>query len=64
MTPSILKKASLDYSKVTPLEVAYIDIYEDTPKLDAEYIILLKLKRSSRIRHTRYKVWIGGHGLI
>ena len=52
MTPS-------EYNKVTPLEVAYLDkaqIHEDTPKLDAEYITLLKLKRLSRIRHTRCKV--------
>ena len=60
MTPS-------EYSKVTPLEVAYLDkaqIYEDTLKLDAEHVVLLKLKRLSRIRHARYKAWVGGHGLI
>ena len=27
-------------------------------------MVLLKLKRLSRIRHTRCKVWVGGHGLI
>ena len=45
-----------NYSKETPLEVAYIDIHEDTPKLNAEYIVLLKSKRLSRIRQSRYKV--------
>ena len=45
----------MDYSKIYPLEIAYIDIYKDNPKLDAEYIILHKLKRLSRIRYSRYK---------
>ena len=60
MTPS-------EHSKVTPLEVAYLDeaqIHEDTPKLDAKYVALLKLKRLSRIRYARYKVQVGGHSLI
>ena len=41
-----------------------MDIHEDAPKLDAEYVVLLKLKRLSRIRHARYKVWVGGYSLI
>ena len=55
ITPLVLKEASLDYSKVIPLEVAYIDTHKDTPKLNAEHIVLLKPKRLSRIRYTRYK---------
>ena len=56
-TPSVLKEASLDYNKVTPLEVAYIDIhkYKDILKLDELYLRLLRLKRLSRIRYSRYK---------
>ena len=50
------KTAGLDYEKATPLEVAQVNIHNDTLKLDAEYIILLRPKRLSRIRHTRYKV--------
>ena len=52
---------------MTPLEVAHLDeaqIHKDTPKLDAEYVTLLKLKRLSRIRHARCKVWVGGRSLI
>ena len=56
-------KPSLDQEKATPLEVAHIDIYEDTPKLDAEYIVLLKLKRLGRVRHSRYKAQIYKYGL-
>ena len=48
MTPS-------EHSKVTPLEVAYVDVHEDAPKLNAEYIVLLKLKRLGRVRHSRCK---------
>ena len=55
VTPSVLKEASLDYSKVTPLEIAHMDVYKDTPKLDGEYIVLLKLKRLDRVRYSRYK---------
>ena len=45
VTPLVLKEASLDYSKVTSLEVAYIDIheYEDILKLDELYLRLLRL---------------------
>ena len=52
MTSSVLKKASLDYNKVTPLEVAYIDVYkrEDILKLDEVHLRLLRSKRLSRIR--------------
>ena len=32
--------------------------------MDAEYVVLLKPKRLSRIRYTRYKVRIGGYNLI
>ena len=53
-----------DYGKETPLEVAYLDVYEDTPKLNAEYIVLLKLKRLGRVRYSRCKAWINGYGLI
>ena len=53
-----------DYGKVTPLEVAHVDIHEDAPKLDAEHIVLLKLKRLSRVRYSRCKAWTNGHGLI
>ena len=56
MTPlEYSREKSLDYSKVTSLEVAHIDIYEDTPKLDSEYSILLKPKRLSKVRYRRYK---------
>ena len=64
MTPSVLKEASLDHGKVTPLEVAHMDVYEDALKLDAEHIVLLKLKRLSRVRHSRCKAWTNRHGLI
>ena len=66
VTPLVLKEASLDYIKVTPLEVAHIDIheYKDILKLDELYLRLLRLKRLSRIRHTRYKVWMEGYDLI
>ena len=58
MTPSVLKETSLDYSKIAPLELAYIDIhkYKDLQKLDKVHLCLLRLKRLSRIRHARYKV--------
>ena len=58
-------KPSLDQEKATPLEAAYIDIHEDAPdKLDEVHLRLLRLKRLGRIRHARYKAWVGGHGLI
>ena len=41
-----------------------MDVHEDTPKLDAEYIVLLKLKRLGRVRYSRYKVQVGGYDLI
>ena len=55
--PSVLKEASLDHSKVTPLEVAHIDVheYKDILKLDEAHLRLLRPKRLGRIRHTRYK---------
>ena len=61
----MLKKASLDYGKVTPLKVAYIDIYKykDILKLDEVYLRLLRLKRLSRIRYSRYKAWINRYDL-
>ena len=51
-------KPSLDQEKATPLEVAYMDIHEhkDILKLDEAHLRLLRPKRLSRIRHTRYKV--------
>ena len=55
MTPSVLKEASLDHGKVTPLEVAHVDVHEDALKLDAEHMALLKPKRLSRVRHSRCK---------
>ena len=68
VTPSeYTNETSIEYNKVTPLEVAHLDevqIHEDTPKLDIEHVVLLKLNRLSRIRHTRYKVWVGGYNLI
>ena len=59
-------KPSLDQEKVTPLEVTHLDeaqIYEDTPKLDAEHMALLRPKRLSRIRHARCKAWAHEHSL-
>ena len=58
------KTAGLDHKKATPLEIAQVNIHEDALKLDAEHITLLRPKRLSRIRHTRYKAWVGGHSLI
>ena len=58
------KNTLSDQGKETPLEVAYMDIYKDTPKLDVEHVVLLKLKRLSRIRYSRYKAWLNGHDLI
>ena len=58
MTPlEYSREESLDYEKTTPLEVAHIDIYEheDILKLDEVYLRLLRLKRLSRVRHSRYK---------
>ena len=49
---------------MTPLEIAHVDIHEDASKLDAEYIVFLKLKRLSRVRYSRYKAWLNGHSLI
>ena len=47
-----------------PLEVAYIDTHKDAPdKLDEVYLRLLRLKRLSRIRHARFKVWVYEYGL-
>ena len=67
MTPSEhANETSIEYGKVTPLEVGHLDeaqIHEDTPKLDAEHVALLKPKRLSRIRHTRYKAQVYEHGL-
>ena len=59
LTPSILKEASLDHGKVTPLEVAYMDVHEheDVPKLDEVHLRLLRPKRLGRIRQSRYKAW-------
>ena len=68
MTPSEhANETSMEHGKVTPLEVAHLDeaqIHEDTPKLDAEYVALLKPKRLGRVRHSRCKAWTNGHGLI
>ena len=56
MTPlEYSRETSSNYEKATPLEVTYIDIYKDTSKLDAEHIVLLKLKRLSRVRYSRCK---------
>ena len=67
MTPSEhANETSIEYGKVTPLEVAHLDeaqIYEDTLKLDAEHVALLKPKRLSRIRHARCKAWVYEYGL-
>ena len=51
-TPSVLKEASLDYGKATPLEVAHIDVYEyeDIPKLNEAHLRLLRPKRLGRTR--------------
>ena len=53
---------SIDYSKVNPLVVTYLD--KNTLKLDAEYVVLLKLKRLRKLRYTRHKVLIGEYSLI
>ena len=37
--------------------------YNDILKLDEVYLYLLRLKRLSRIRYTRYKVWVYKYGL-
>ena len=60
------RETSSEYGnkKSIPLEVAYVDIYKDAPKLDAEYMVLLKPKRLSRVRYSRYKAWTNGYGLI
>ena len=65
VTPSVLKEASLDNGKVTPLEVTHIDTHKDaSDKLDEVHLRLLRLKRLGRVRHSRFKAWINGHGLI
>ena len=54
-----------DYGKVTPLEVAHINIHkhENIPKLDEVHLRLLGPKRPSRIRYTRYKVQVYKYSL-
>ena len=58
------RETSSNHKKATPLEIAHVDIHEDAPKLDAEHIILLKPKRLSRVRYSRYKAQTNRHGLI
>ena len=55
-----------DHKKAIPLEVAHMDIYKykDILKLDEAYLRLLRLKRLSRIRHARCKVWVCEYGLV
>ena len=55
LTSSVPKEASLDYSKMTTLKIPHVDTYKDTPKLNEEYIVLLKLKRLSSARYSKYK---------
>ena len=57
-------KLGLDHDgKETPLKVAHIDAQEDVAKLDAKHLRLLKPKRLSRIRQSRYKAWAYKYGL-
>ena len=49
------KNSFSDYSKETPLEVVYMNVHKGTPKLNAKYIVLLRLKRLSRVRYSRCK---------
>ena len=44
----------MKYRKVSHLEIAYVDIYKDTAKIDEEYIVILKLKLLSSVRYNRY----------